>query len=74
MTSDLCPLPFQNPALSHHPAPLVLEVLEKVGLEEEDIDVLGVGPVVKRYVLGTQMRQAGLRASGWCGGATGLGM
>lgn len=48
--------------------------MEKVGLEEEDIDVLCVQPVVKRYVLGTQMRHVRLQASGWCGGATSLGV
>lgn len=45
---------------------------EEFGLEEEeDIDVLCVRPVVKRYVLGTQARQVSLRASstysGWSG-------
>ncbi|CAK7293213.1 hypothetical protein VULLAG_LOCUS3163 [Vulpes lagopus] len=38
-----------NPALSHHPVPLVLEVLKRVGLEKEDIDVFRVRPVVKRW-------------------------
>ncbi|VFV20359.1 ciliary neurotrophic factor [Lynx pardinus] len=38
-----------NPAFSHHPIPLVLEVLERVGLEKEDIDVLSVRPVVKSF-------------------------
>ena len=36
--------------------------------------MLGVRPAVKRYVLGTQGRQVGFRASGRCTGAVGLGM
>lgn len=48
--------------------------MERVGLEKEDIDVLSVRPVVKRYVLGTHMRQVCLWVSGWCNGAIGLGM
>lgn len=45
-----------------------------MGPEEEDIDVLGVWPVVKRYVLGTQGRRSvsGHRAD-MVGGAVGRG-
>lgn len=38
-----------NSALSHHPPPWFWKSQKEFGLEEEDIDVLGVRPVVKRW-------------------------